>query len=294
MGIVRASPTDGNPIIDRRRIGAADVAVVSDGIINWAPRFNIADSEWFEARPDSDELGRVWFGLHSPIIQLGASVIIIDPCFDDPDSLWQQNISTIWPGVEIVRSLGLKHAMTDLGIAPEAVTHVLITHAHRDHCIGVAVERSGALAPRFPNARHFIGQPDWVGTPEHVEPGLELERLAVIDAHGLLETVDAEREVAPGVTMVPAPGESPGHNMIRMSSNGETCWFIGDLVHLEIEVEHIDWAPMHVDHAMLKESRDRWFPYFAQQRDILFFMHLLDKPWGRIVSTPSGYRWNPA
>ena len=58
-----------------------------------------------------------------------------------------------------------------VGVRPEEITHVLITHAHYDHFAGVAVERDGRYVARFPQARHLIGRADWEGAyPRRAKP----------------------------------------------------------------------------------------------------------------------------
>ena len=131
--------------------------------------------------------------------------------------------------------------------APQDVTHVVITHPHGDHYPGVVVSVPATLVPRFPRARHFLGRADWEGNPRRGEPGSDLDRLELIDRLGLLELVNDEQEIVPGVTIVPAPGESPGHCVVRLESAGEVFYVLGDIVHHACEVEHPDWGPPHAD-----------------------------------------------
>ena len=109
---------------------------------------------------------------------------------DDPDSVWQRERSLVWPDWEVKRTPGLAAALGELALAPENVTHVVITHPHEDHYPGVVVARAGDFVPRFPRARHFLGRADWEGNPHRGAPGSDLDRLELIDRLGLLELVD--------------------------------------------------------------------------------------------------------
>ena len=277
--------------VDSRRVGDAEITVVSEGALKWPPRFPIPEEELRRVLPDLDEQGRVWLALNDIIIRLGEAVIVVDPGMDDPDSRWQRDRARVWPNWPVTRTPGLAAALADLLIAPEDVTHVLITHPHVDHYPGVTVERGDDLVARFPNARHFIGRADWEGNPGRTDPDSDLARLELIDRMGLLAVVDAEREIVPGVTMHAAPGESPGHCIVRVESAAETFYALGDLVHLAVEVEQPTWGPPHVDLNTMTTSRRRWFPRIAAEGALVVSAHEPFPPWGRIVADGAGFRW---
>jgi glyoxylase-like metal-dependent hydrolase (beta-lactamase superfamily II) len=277
--------------VDTRRVGDATITVVSEGALKWPPRFSIPEEELRRVLPDLDEQGRVWLGLNDIIIRLGGAVIVVDPGMDDPDSRWQRDRARVWPNWPVTRSPGLAAAMADLTIEPEDVTHVLITHPHVDHYPGVTVERGDDLVARFPNARHFIGRADWEGNPSRKDPDSDLVRLELVDRMGLLDLVDTEREIVPGVTMHAAPGESPGHCIVRVESAEETFYALGDLVHLAVEVEQPTLGPPHVDLNAMTTSRRRWFPQIAAEAALVVSAHEPFPPWGRIVADGIDFRW---
>jgi glyoxylase-like metal-dependent hydrolase (beta-lactamase superfamily II) len=286
------APSPNHPhFVDTRRVGDASVTVISEGGLLWPPRFPVPEPEWRQAMPEADVEGRVWLGLNVVIIRLGDALIVVDPGMDDPDSAWQRDRPRVWPNWAVTRTPGLAVAMSELGLAPGDVNHVVITHPHGDHYPGVTVARDGALAPRFPYARHYLGRADWEGNPARGTPGSDLDRLELIDRLGLLERVDGEREIVPGVTIVPAPGESPGHQIVRLESAGEVFYVLGDIVHHACEVEHPAWGPPHGDLETLTAERKRLFSTVVREAALLVTAHEPFPPWGRIVSADDGYRW---
>ena len=284
-------PSLDTSFIDSCRVGDATVTVVSEGELLWAPRFPAPEPEWRRAMPEADADGRVWLGLNVVIIRLENALIVVDPGMDDPESDWQRERPRVWPDWEVRRTPGLAAALVELALAPEVVTHVVITHPHGDHYPGVVVTRAGDVVPRFPRARHFLGRADWEGNPRRSEPGSDLDRLEVIDRLGLLELVDDEQEIVPGVTILPTPGESPGHCVVRLESAGQVCYVLGDVVHHACEVDHPDWAPPHADSDPLLATRKRIFPAIAREGALLVTAHEPFPPWGRIVVAGDGYRW---
>ena len=284
-------PSLDTSFIESRRVGDATVTVVSEGDLLWAPRFPAPEPEWRRAMPEADADGRVWLGLNVVLIRLENALIVVDPGMDDPESDWQRERPRVWPDWEVRRTPGLAAALVELALAPEDVTHVVITHPHGDHYPGVVVTRAGDVVARFPRARHFLGRADWEGNPRRSEPGSDLDRLEVIDQLGLLELVDSEQEIAPGVTIVPTPGESPGHCVVRLESAGEVCYVLGDVVHHACEVDHPDWGPPHADPDPLLATRKRIFPTIAREGALVVTAHEPFPPWGRIVVAGDGYRW---
>jgi glyoxylase-like metal-dependent hydrolase (beta-lactamase superfamily II) len=179
-----------------------------------------------------------------------------------------------------------------LGVAPVAVSHVVLTHAHPDHCCGVAVEQAGRLVARFPNARHLIGAADWaaVRTDPPAESPLAA-RLAAIAGLGRLESVTGETLIAPGITLIPTPGETPGHLAVRVESHGARCDIVGDLFHHPCEVAHPDWSPPGRDAAGNRATRARLLAEAAASQATIVFTHHPFPPWGRIMPSGQGFRW---
>ncbi|HLW48062.1 MAG TPA: MBL fold metallo-hydrolase [bacterium] len=273
-----------------RRIGEAVVTVISDGTLRWAPKFQISEGERRRAMPDADESGTLTLGLNLAHVRLGDASIVIDPGLDEPSSAWAGEFAAKWPG--LTRTPGLGAALRRIGAAPGDVTHVLITHAHEDHLAGVAAGQGPNLTLRFPNARHVIGRRDWEEHPARGNPDSALvRRLGLAAQRGLLETVDEAREVAPGVTVIPAPGETAGHCIVRVVSGGRRFYYLGDLFHLSCEVEHVEWAPPNRDVAALAFSRRALLAEAAAHDSLLVFSHDRFPAWGRITGSGDGYGW---
>ena len=269
-----------------RRIGSATITVISEGVLPWALQLQAPEAEWRAAMPEADERGVLQLGLNLVHIQLGDASILVDPGFDDPSLSADEG----WPG--LVRSPGLSAALHSLAIAPEQITHVLITHTHSDHYAGVSVEREGERAPRYPNARYFVGRADWDHSPQRSRPDSPLlTHLGTLARCGVLELVDEQCEVARGVTMLAAPGESPGHCVVRVRSNGETFYYLGDLFHHAAEIAHPQWVSPGRDVSAMLASRQRLMADAVASRATLVFAHEPFPPWGQIVATADGNRW---
>jgi glyoxylase-like metal-dependent hydrolase (beta-lactamase superfamily II) len=274
--------------VDQRQIGTATVTVISDGVLPIPITFFPApQAAWLRAHDAVDAEDRLIVDQVVILIQMGDATILIDPAFDDPDSTWQREFNVPW---KPRRTLGMAAGMARVRVRPEAVTHVVITHAHIDHYAGVLVERDGDLAIRFPHARHFLNRQDWDGNPQRDDPRSDLAiRIGAVDRAGLLHLVDGDEEIAPGVTMLHAPGETPGHSVVRLNAAGERFYALADLCHHACEVAFLDWAMPRRDLGTMRASRERFFSEAAASEAAVVFTHEPFPPWGRIVRAGDGF-----
>ena len=254
--------------------------------MRWAPEIQAPEPEWRRAMPEADANGEITLGLNVVHIRIDGASILVDPGFDAPVR------PSPWDEAGLSRSPGLEAGLQSIGVLPEQITHVLITHTHGDHYAGVTIERDGQRVARFPRARHLLGRHEWEGNPGLTRPDSELMiHLGTIERLGLLDLVEGDHEVVPGVTMIHAPGESPGHSIVRVRSGGESFYVLGDLFHHACEVERPDWVSAGRDQAAMRASRDRLFAEAAGSHAILVFTHERFPGWGRIVPAGAGYRW---
>lgn len=73
--------------------------------------------------------------------------------------------------------------------------------------------------------------------PQLADPqSLQSRTLGAVERAGLLQLVDGEMEILPGIRILPAPGESPGHQIVRIEDADGVLYHVGDLYHHRLEV----------------------------------------------------------
>ncbi len=179
------------------------------------------------------------------------------------------------------------------GIRPEDITHLVITHAHFDHYAGITWERDGQYVPTFPRARCFLGKADW-DYPETQEAlrdpnSVDSRTFGVLQRAGLLEMVEGDLDILPDVRIIAAPGESPGHQIMRISSQGQTLYCLGDLYHHPLEVEHPSWMSEWDDPVTNLASRAALVKAALAENALLIATHIPGL--GRLEATATGARW---
>ncbi|HXT35604.1 MAG TPA: MBL fold metallo-hydrolase [Chloroflexota bacterium] len=284
---------DHSALVASRTFGDATVTIISDGILQAAPMISwlgVPEREARAAMPEADAAGNMAIGMNVAHVRIGDASILLDPGWGELDP-------SSWLVTELQgeRSPGVQAGLASLGIQPEHITHVLISHAHDDHFTGGTVTVNGKRQPRYPRARYLLGRADWEGNPRRADPASEVTaHLGTLNRLGLLDLADGEYEVVPGVTMIHAPGESPGHSIMRVESRGAVFYYLGDLIHHPCEISRLDWILFERDAEARRAahaSKARLATAAAAERATLTFTHGPFPGWGRIVPDTGGFRW---
>ena len=188
---------------------------------------------------------------------------------------------------------GLLARLVEISVQPDQIDHVIITHAHFDHINGLTEPGDNGYMPCFPNARYYLGRGDWDSpdTQHEFEDAYSLasRTLAVLHRKGLLELVAAKRDLNDSIQIIPAPGESPGHQIVRVHSQGETLYCLGDLYHDAHEVEHPESMAYWTDTSAMLDSRTTLANSALAENALLTATHI--PGFGRLEPTTSGVVW---
>ncbi len=186
------------------------------------------------------------------------------------------------------------------GVAPEAVTHVVMTHLHNDHMGWNTVLEDGAFVPAFPNAQYLVPKEDFVYFKDLLDsgmapdPSLEDSLLPVFES-GLVRFVDRQPTIAGVLRVERAAGHTPGHTTYWIESNGMRGVFSGDVFHHPIQIYEPDWntsfciaprAARQVGHALLARA--------AETGALVMPCHFPPPGAGYVRRDGDGYRFEPA
>ncbi|MCW5849449.1 MAG: MBL fold metallo-hydrolase [Anaerolineae bacterium] len=266
-------------------VGEAHVTVINIAYADWnfPAGLDTAASPWWP--PYAAQFEQPVWSHHNVVhIALADASILVDAGFDDlPDSPYQLP--------RFRRNVDLSAALREVGVAPEDITHVVITHPHDDHIGGLTVKQGTSYTPRFPQARVLLSRWDWEGNPDREDPTEVCAwTLNVVDRAGRLNLVDGSQEVAPGVTILPAPGETPGHQIVRVQSEGQTAYVLGDLFHHPVMVEQ-PWVNRGRDVEQVLASRQRLAEAALAEDALLVAYHI--GTLGKLRPTATGFTWEP-
>jgi glyoxylase-like metal-dependent hydrolase (beta-lactamase superfamily II) len=270
--------------VARRWLGDLEVAALDVGTMHFRPSDNpvlLRCAPW-SCDGICESNGRVVLGVNVVVARTPAATIVIDPCtFDDHALTAGDAVVTAGPRMEA--------GLQALGVDPDDVTYVLITHTHEDHFSGVLGDDDGL---RFPNALHVLPEADWrsIVIPGHpfAASAAELRRrLTLSGAPGGALLVGGDHRVCDGVTLLPAPGETEGHQIVRLEGSRGRAYILGDLVHWPVELED---PRLMGPTSSSTEIRRRVIAETQEEPSTLLFTHGRFPGWGAL--TPCGQdRW---
>lgn len=201
-------------------------------------------------------------------------------------------------GTKSYPSLGLLPGnLRRLGIAPESIDAVLMTHLHSDHMHGL-IDADGAAT--FPNAELVLHEEEanfWLDRGPsgnaRVDRNLPLVERNTRPYRERLRTVRGQ-EVYPGVCAHLSKGHTPGHTTWLISSGAERAIMWGDTVHYEkIQMPRPDIAVIYdLDPDAATQSRRAIFEMCVEEGLLIMGAHISFPGFGRLERRGVGYLLN--
>ncbi|MCD7976601.1 MAG: MBL fold metallo-hydrolase [Tannerellaceae bacterium] len=186
--------------------------------------------------------------------------------------------------------------MASVGVAPEQIDVVLITHMHGDH-IGGMLQND---VPAFPHAEVYIAQPEYdYWNDQEGETSQKKVIAAYKDKLHLFQPAMVDREtdnLFEGFQGIAAYGHTPGHTMFLVKSGDQQLMIWGDLTHaMAIQMPHPEVAVTYdVDPKAAIESRQKVLQYVAEKNIPVAGMHVAYPGSGYVKASPSGgYTFTP-
>ena len=101
--------------------------------------------------------------------------------------------------------------------------------------------------------------------------------------------MEGDLDITPSVKLIAAPGESPGHQIVRISSEGQILYCLGDLYHSPLEVEQPSWMAEWDDASTNLASRVALAKAALAENALLIATHISSI--GRLEPIATGARW---
>ncbi len=240
--------------------------------------FGVVPKVLWQRENPADENNMVEAACVGAVLRLGGRVIVCETGIGTklPEKRARQ--------VALREPEGLLDSLRRLGIRPDEVDLVLTTHLHWDHAGGFTRRsESGALELTFPRAKHFVQRAEWDFAldpdPRSRAGYLEDDYLPAAEA-GLIEFLDGDAEVLPGVELRLTGGHTPGHQVAIVRSGDLACVVTGDLIAMRPHLR-LPWnLGADLDVVRVMNEKARLLDEASRHRWLLLLSHEAEQPAG--------------
>jgi glyoxylase-like metal-dependent hydrolase (beta-lactamase superfamily II) len=286
----------------RYKVGDYECTSINDGARTFPiPEGFVTNASKEEALAAADAAympkGMVTVPFNPQLINTGSKLILIDT---------GNGVANLEPSKGAVGRTLMNLAAA--GVDPKAIDIVLLSHLHPDHTNGIRAA-DGSIA--FPNAEIMVPATDWAFWTSD-ENAAKAESNAMMKNYfanvkktfaGIESKVtkyEWDKEVAPGVTSIAAPGHTPGHSAFTIASGNARVLIQSDVTNIpEFFLRNPDWhVVFDVDPDLAQATRHKFYDMAAAEKATVIGFHYTFPSIGHVEKDGAKYRlipsaWNP-
>jgi glyoxylase-like metal-dependent hydrolase (beta-lactamase superfamily II) len=211
------------------RIGDLEVVPLVDGVfrLDGGAMFGVVPKPLWSRRAPADDKNRITLGLRPIVVRTAGRTVLIDAGIG---SKFGPKELAIY-GVD--RTPDLDRSLAAAGLDRGAIDLVVASHLHFDHAGGFTERVGDRLRPAFPRARYVIRRGEWedaLHTHERNRASYLADDFVPLAEAGVVDFLDADGVVAPGIRVERTGGHTPHHQVIYLESGGRTGVFAADLM----------------------------------------------------------------
>jgi glyoxylase-like metal-dependent hydrolase (beta-lactamase superfamily II) len=181
---------------------------------------------WKNVAPP-DELNRIQCANNCVLARDGTHTVLVDTGYGGKFAPLDRRFYNMEEGEPLLAGLAA------LGVAPDDVDTVVLSHLHFDHVCGATrFDAAGRRVPVFARARHLVGRLEWedaTGAIPELESAYPMADILPLYEAGLMLVVDDAQELVPGLRGFVTGGHTRGHMALVFTSGGQTAAYLGDI-----------------------------------------------------------------
>ena len=268
---------------DCRHFGDFEVTAFSAGRckLDGGAMFGVVPrSIWSQGMTPDDE-NRIWLGLNCLLVKTPDETVLVETGIGG--SKLSEKYREIFAADP---SEGVAQSLASLGTDPEDVDRVILTHLHMDHAGGATCQDEGEYRPVFPKARYTVQRQEWkdaLCADRQTIRGYHVnEDLKPLERAGVLDFVEGDTEICPGVEVFLTPGHTRAHQSVLVKAGDEKICFVGDLVPTSRHMHPVYIMAFDLYPRDTFRVRQDVLGKAASERWLLSWPHDPDVPWGYI------------
>jgi glyoxylase-like metal-dependent hydrolase (beta-lactamase superfamily II) len=255
------------------QLGRFTVQVVSGGRfrMDGGTMFGVVPRVLWSKYAEADEDNMLPQATNCLLVETEQTKVLIDTGYGGKLTEKQRTQLGAQEGAPLVTSL------TRIGVAPDDIDIVVLSHLHFDH-VGGGTQRtdSGTIEATFPRAEYVVQRREWMlATAElpELRGAYPLENLLPLRTPGRLRLLDGNVEIAPGIHALVTSGHTPGHQSILIESQAGAAVYLGDLCPTAAHLPPRWGTSYDLDVLQLRRSKTELLGKIADEGWWAFFDH---------------------
>jgi len=233
--------------------------------------FQSAPPEVWRRHFQVEDDGSMLFAVRSLLLQSRASTVLVDTgCGDTLPQALVEEYGIHCPANSLAGSLAA------LGIPPDSVTHVVLTHLHLDHLGGATLRRGGELRLAFPRAAHLVqrAQLESALRPRTAErDSFIAEDVALLAGSNRLHVLEGPGEVLPGLEVGVADGHTVGQQYVVVRDDRQPLLFPADVIPTAAHVPFPWFTAYDLDGRLAVREKKLLLKRAAMENHLVVFDH---------------------
>lgn len=274
---------------ERRQLGRWTVHMIHAGSLrlDGGAMFGIVPKPLWERKAPADERNRVQLSMRCYLIEHESGLVLIETGIGNKENTKFQDIYGVENAGVDGRS-ALEDGLRVAGYRPEDIAIVIDTHLHFDHAGGNTYrDHDGKIRLTFPRARYVVQAGEYhyaTHTNERTAGSYFAHNFVPVHEAGAFDLVEGEREIVPGIRVMPTPGHTPHHQSVLLDGGSERAFVIADLTPTSVHLP-LPWIMGYDVEPLVTLETKRRILARAQAEDwLLVFIHDPSVPWGRLAN----------
>ena len=239
--------------------------------------FGVVPKPLWSRRIRPDDRNRIALAMRCLLVEVGDTIVLVDTGLGNKEDEKFLEIH----GVENAGApTRLETSLRASGVEPEDVDIVVCTHLHFDHAGGATRSSDrGEIVPSFPKARYVVRRGEWEfahQSNERTRASYFTSAFEPLTEAGLLDFLEEDAEVAPGVEVIRTPGHTPHHQSVVVRAGETTVFYPADLAPTQAHVP-LPWIMGYdVEPLVTLESKRKWLTRAGRDGWLIVFEHDAD------------------
>lgn len=274
------------PVEGFLQCGNWKVSVLSAGQVKMdgGAIFGVVPKPLWEKKLIPDARNRVTLAMNCLVVENEDEYILVETGFGGKVDAKLRDI------YDLNEDQGLLPSMAYIGIAPNKVTRVILTHLHQDHAGGCTLATSDGYVPTFPNADYYVQDGEWLDA--QLADGQTVNGYRVVEVmRPIAESVvrlSGPTQICAGVRVMLTPGHTRCHQCVVVETNTETFCYVGDLIPTTHHLKSIYILAYDLYPRETYLNKQRLLEQAVAENWIVIWSHDLQIPWSRVTRNDRG------